>query len=168
MVSWCHHFYHQHFKAFFSSLRTYISSIWVVCWWWFHVVLNIIIQCGWTAVRCVYCQVWWGCNVCRRWLAVITAAAMRHSNPISLISPKWSSQLEVFPNYLTTISGTRRLIPLFFPESRRVIMTASKQTQVFMDFCDSFDDLFPSTIPYPWYCCIEAVVKMPEKTQKTD
>lgn len=121
MVRWCHHFTINilFIYLFFLSLRASIASIRLVYWWWFPAVLDIILQRGWTTVRYVYCQVWWGCNVCRQWRAVDMAAAMRHLNRISLISPKWSSQLEVFPNYLTHISQTKRLIPLFFPESRR-------------------------------------------------
>ena len=113
-------------------------------------------------MRYVYCQVWWGCNVCRQWRAVVTAAAMRHSNPISLISPKWSSPLEAFPNYLTIISWTGRLIPFFFSESRRLLWPPSKRMQVFIGFCDLLDDLFPTT-QFSWCFCIEAVVKMPEQ-----
>lgn len=98
---------------------------------------------------CLLPSAGWGCNVCRQWHAVIMAAVMRHSNPICLIFHKWSSQLEVFPNYLTTISLTTRLILLFLSESCRWSWLPSKCTQAFMDFCDSQDDLFPTTIGYP-------------------
>lgn len=75
----------------------------------------------------------WGYNVYWQRRTAVTAAAMRHSNPISPISHKWSSQQEVFPNYLTTISLTTRHIPLRVPKSRRWSRHPSKCRQGFID-----------------------------------
>lgn len=101
----------------------------------------------------------WGYNVCWQRGAVVTAAVTCHSNPISPISLKWSSQQEIFPNYLTTISLTTRL---------KTITTSFQTSTGFDEFYDSCDDLFPTTITYPKYHCTEGILKMPEKTQKTD